>query len=205
MCLPPTPTHYMYIYISPVDDGTGVINCTQWRRTDDSNEGLCVASRGQLVSVFGKVSEFREEKQITVTSICPETDPNVEPLFWLETIKLKKEVYSKPFQLPPGIDSSATSVSVSLQEVVYPELKKWVHSKYSDKSFTLRVLENDVSLTDVCVKVLDDQNKPHSRPDVEESIRAALRKLQPDGVIVSTTSSSRGTELLYKVQNLLAL
>lgn len=165
---------------------------------DDSDEGLCLASQGQLVSVFGKVSEFRGQRQITVTTICHEPDPNVEPLFWLEIIKLNKEVYSKPFQLPQGIDTRATFASVSSQETVYLELKKWLHAKYADKYFTLGELETDKSLTELCIKVLDDQNKPHSKPEVEESIRTVIGKLQPDGVVVSTATSRR-TELLYKV------
>ncbi len=178
------------------------MNCTQWRRIDDSEEGLCVARQGQLVSVFGKVSEFRGIKQLTVTSICPEPDPNVEPLFWLEAIKLKKEVYSKPFQLPQGVDRTATSPVVCFQETIYPELKKWVHTKYTDKLFTLKDLENDNSLTEFCMKLLEDQNKPCCKPEVEQSIQTSITKLQPDGIVVST-ATSKESGLLYKVRRVL--
>ena len=52
-----------------VDDGSGVLSCTQWRKTEDSNEGLLVPAIGQLVSMFGRVEEFRGEKQLRVTAI----------------------------------------------------------------------------------------------------------------------------------------
>ena len=52
-----------------VDDGSGVLNCTQWRRSKDSSDGLYVPEIGELVSVLGQVEEYREEKQLRVTAI----------------------------------------------------------------------------------------------------------------------------------------
>ena len=52
-----------------VDDGSGVLNCTQWRRSKDSSDGLYVPEIGELVSVLGQVEEYREEKQFRVTAI----------------------------------------------------------------------------------------------------------------------------------------
>lgn len=52
-----------------VDDGSGVLNCTQWRRLEDSSSGLYIPIIGELVSVFGRVEEYRGEKQLRVTAI----------------------------------------------------------------------------------------------------------------------------------------
>lgn len=166
---------------------------------DDSDEGLCVASQGQLVSVFGKVSEFRNMKQLTVTGICPEPDPNVEPLFWLEVIKLKRDVYSIPFQLPPGINTSITSATLYLQELVYSEMKKWILTEYPSKNFSLGELEANTSFIDVCMRTLQDQSRSHSRAEVERGVIACITKLKEDGVIVSTGTTGNRREMLYKV------
>lgn len=52
-----------------VDDGSGVVSCVQWRKTKDSSEGIYLARIGQLVSVLGQVDEFRDERQLRVTTI----------------------------------------------------------------------------------------------------------------------------------------
>ena len=52
-----------------MDDGSGVVPCCQWRKTEDSDQGLVIPPLGQLVSVFGRVSEFRDERQIKVLFI----------------------------------------------------------------------------------------------------------------------------------------
>ena len=67
-------SHYFCIVcvcvcVCAVDDGSGVLSCTQWRRSEDSSEGLYVPSIGQLVSVFGRVEEYRAEKQLKVSAI----------------------------------------------------------------------------------------------------------------------------------------
>lgn len=57
------------VCVCSVDDGSGVLNCTQWRRLEDSSNGLYVPSIGELVSIFGRVEEYRGEKQLKVTAI----------------------------------------------------------------------------------------------------------------------------------------
>ena len=52
-----------------VDDGSGVLNCAQWRRSEDKSDGLFIPNIGQLVSVFGRVEEYRGEKQMRVAAI----------------------------------------------------------------------------------------------------------------------------------------
>ena len=48
--------------------------------------------------------ERRNPSGVNISSflVVVESDPNVEPLHWLEVLQLKKTVYSKPFVLPPG-------------------------------------------------------------------------------------------------------
>ena len=53
----------------PVDDGGGVIECTQWRKVEDSEQGLYIPALGELVSVHGRVTEYRGERQIKVSHI----------------------------------------------------------------------------------------------------------------------------------------
>ena len=187
--------HLLYPIASTVDDGTAVISCVQWRKSDDSDQGIFVPTLGQLVSVFGKISEFREERQLTVSSICPETDPNTEPLFWMEVIKLKREVYSKPFVLPPGVTDKPT---VSLQEVVQSELKKHLESKFAGKSFTLRELEGDESLVEGCLRSLQEQRADYGRADVHKQIKSSISALPSSGHVV-LTGDRQGREQLYKV------
>ena len=88
---------------APVDDGSGVLNCAQWRRSKDSADGLYVPDIGQLVSVFGQVEEYREEKQLRVAAVVPEADPNAEPCHWLEVEHARRTVYSQTFTLPDGV------------------------------------------------------------------------------------------------------
>ena len=59
----------LFPWLPAVDDGSGVLSCCQWRRSEDSEEGLYLPSIGQLVSVFGRVEEFRGERQLRISAI----------------------------------------------------------------------------------------------------------------------------------------
>jgi hypothetical protein len=50
-----------------VDDGTGCLSCCVWH---NQNNDLVEATFGDLVTVMGKISVFREERQITASSFC---------------------------------------------------------------------------------------------------------------------------------------
>lgn len=181
-----------------VDDGTGVISCIQWRKVDDSDEGLTIPTLGQLVSVFGKVTEFHNERQLTVSSVCLETDPNVEPLFWMEVIKLKREIYSKPFVIPPGIDTCSAVPELNIPDMIYAELKNWLDTYYSSKNFSLKELEEKDMLTECCMKAVQDQAPQHSKSDVQLAIKTSLAKLIEEGFFVRAGTTIRGVQL-YKV------
>ncbi|KAJ3168557.1 CST complex subunit STN1 [Geranomyces variabilis] len=82
-----------------VNDGTGTISCVYWFPSEER----FVATRqtmplGQLVSVSGRVTEFRAKRQVTVDVIIAETDPNVETVRWLEVAELMESVYIQPAQ-----------------------------------------------------------------------------------------------------------
>lgn len=69
-CLPYTCKCQYFLHCArSVDDGSGVLSCTQWRRLEDSSDGLYIPSIGELVSMFGRVEEFRGEKQLRVSAI----------------------------------------------------------------------------------------------------------------------------------------
>ncbi|XP_065052906.1 CST complex subunit STN1-like [Rhopilema esculentum] len=85
-----------------VDDGTGVISCFDWdhlsylkdqkevlKQTTDT-EGFNI---GMLVKLHGKLSVFRNEKQITIEAIRKENDANAEIHHWLQIISLNQEDY----------------------------------------------------------------------------------------------------------------
>lgn len=81
-----------------VDDGSGTISCCKWHSLDlNAGRGQESYDLGQLVTVQGKISVFREQRQLTVDLIYPETDPNAEVLFWLEAVNLSNTVYKEPF------------------------------------------------------------------------------------------------------------
>ena len=54
----------------PVDDGSGTIGCCCWHSSDPNEERRELYDLGQLVTVQGKISVFREQRQLTVDQIC---------------------------------------------------------------------------------------------------------------------------------------
>lgn len=120
---------------------------------EDSDQGIAIPELGQLVSVWGKVSEFRGEKQLAVTTMVEQRDPNAEPLHWLEVIHLKKTVYSRPFILPRGVLASA-EVSSGGGEFPRHTLRSTVtmflRNQCTSKHFTLKELAADAALLKVC-------------------------------------------------------
>ncbi|KAK3752060.1 hypothetical protein QZH41_009162, partial [Actinostola sp. cb2023] len=83
------------LVIYKVDDGTGIIACCCWRNTIKDSFTL-----GQSVTVQGKITEYRNQRQLTVNSISVEENLNAESLFWLDVVNLTRTFYSIPFVLP---------------------------------------------------------------------------------------------------------
>ena len=54
-----------------VDDGSGTIACCKWHSSDPNVDRRQESyNLGQLVTVQGKISVFREQRQLTVDLIC---------------------------------------------------------------------------------------------------------------------------------------
>ncbi|KAI8583493.1 hypothetical protein K450DRAFT_221466 [Umbelopsis ramanniana AG] len=88
----------MIIYT--VDDGFGTIPCCNWAvRTYAEPE----FELGQSVRVLGRISDYKNQRQINIHEIYRMVDYNMEILHWLQTIRLRESVYSKPFDIPKDI------------------------------------------------------------------------------------------------------
>eukprot|EP00055_Hartaetosiga_balthica_P003619 m.8468 g.8468 ORF g.8468 m.8468 type:complete len:175 (-) comp3137_c0_seq1:283-807(-) len=83
-------THLMLIY--EVDDGTGLVNCILWKE----NRGVPVHAASISISlmdhvtILGSVSEFRNQRQLTVSNISV-VQCMTEPSHWLESIMWKSQ------------------------------------------------------------------------------------------------------------------
>ena len=186
------------IYLVLVDDTTGVLLCCQWRKEKDSDEGLFVPKLGQLVSIFGRVSEFRNERQLTITTIFPEDDPNVEPFHWMEVALLKKTVYSKPFVVPPSIlqtEASAESEKILSKTVIKGTVLTHCAAK---NRFTLSDLRGDERLLQSCVEKVKTECRQEDETQIKEEFLGVISNLLPEGDIIPDPQPS-SREIVYKV------
>lgn len=109
-----------------IDDGTAVLSCLCWYVTTGASassastlgSGLLSSSAlyrdlptvstafvstpfhtlslGAVARVRGRISCWREQRQINVESMYIEVDPNAETMHWLECMQLRKTVYEQP-------------------------------------------------------------------------------------------------------------
>jgi hypothetical protein len=84
-----------YNSLNKVDDGTAVLSCIQWHDHTDVN-------LGHLVTVKGKIQDYRSKRQLNISQIMVEKDANMELLRILITIS-NHNIYDRPItQLPQG-------------------------------------------------------------------------------------------------------
>ncbi|GAN11151.1 CST complex subunit STN1 [Mucor ambiguus] len=95
-----------------VDDGTGAITCSYWSATEKLD--YKPLSLGTTVRITGKISTYRDERQIVIYDIYPTFDPNQELQHFVQAILLRKE-YKKPYELPPLIKSCADDLVEQIQ------------------------------------------------------------------------------------------
>ena len=180
-----------------------MLPCTQWREKEDSEEGLFIPRLGQLVSVFGRLSEFRDQRQLVVSRIFPEDDPNVEPLHWMEVALLRKTVYSKPFVVPPSIDqseerkedSSAKSSKLVIKSAIMSHM---TGSAFKDR-FTLSELFKDNQLFKVSVDSVKSECTGKEDEDaIKEDFLSVVSDLPREGDVIPDPPH-RGKETVYKV------
>jgi len=187
-----------------VDDGTGVMSCTQWRVEEDSEEGITVLDLGDLVSVWGKLSEFRKEKQLTVMTAVRHKDPNVEPLFWLEVTHLKRTVYSRPFILPRGVLGSGEASSGSKEfskEVIRQHVLSHLKTFHSDGHFTLEGLAREEEL----LKSSRDESElsDWSEGDLTREVGLLVQDLPSEGIVIPARGVGvQKTNVKFEVQSL---
>jgi len=83
-----------------VDDGTERIECIKFKK-DLKDTELNNISQYQLfdtLSIKGKISVYKDRRNLHIITIKKECDINCETFFWLEIIK-QREIYKKPFIL----------------------------------------------------------------------------------------------------------
>ncbi|CAM9454801.1 unnamed protein product [Ectocarpus fasciculatus] len=98
-----------------LDDGTGLLPCTQYERhagTGATHRGHSERHElGELLVVQGKLKRYRGAREVAITSASKPTDPNQETLHWLRCIELGKTVYRPPFQRGDYIDEELVAGS----------------------------------------------------------------------------------------------
>lgn len=180
-----------------MDDGTAVINCTQWYLEEDSEKGLFIPRLGQLVAVWGKLSEYRNQKQLTVTTIAEQKDPNAEPLHWLEVAHLKKAVYSRPFSLPPGI-STGSQLEFSLKHCTKEAVLEFLKESCG-RHFTLPQLCADPELSRRCVERMGGGSI--GKEQAMAAMFSTTQKLPEEGVVIPALGAGKQKETKYEVGN----
>lgn len=180
------------IFNDAVDDGSGVLGCTQWRVEEDSDRDLFVPALGQLVSVWGRVCEYRAQKELTVSSIVVCEDPNAEPMHWLEVTHLKRTVYSRPFSPPPGVLLG----EVTLEQVVEYTVAEHLRKSYSKRHFSLRELAGDAALVELCEAHAPTSS---SREQVLAELTSCVTALPQRGVVFPAVGIGKQREARYEV------
>ncbi|EDO46763.1 predicted protein [Nematostella vectensis] len=167
----------------PVDDGSGSIDCCQWQK-DDPDEDRITLELGELICVQGKITAFREKRQITVDFIYPLEDKNSEVLFWLDVLHLRKTVYSKPFNPSGELNSSEASLPT------LKDLAQHIRGLLKDGNIGFRSICSQKKVQELAelVQVTGDGTKVDSN-STATTIRKALRLLEKDGAIYHRDAS----------------
>jgi len=84
-----------------VDDGTGLINCILWNKKESEDTNENEIELGHTVHVWGKLSHFRDQREITIFNHRIVDEPNGEILAWLDLINVTLNFY-EPTSLPPS-------------------------------------------------------------------------------------------------------
>ena len=100
-----------------VDDGSAVLLCVLWKNRDgaDWEETASGIRLGQVVRVMGKISVFREERQVSVVSWSHVTDVHAMCVHWLSVIKLHRDIYDQPASYP----SAQATVPAAVQKTSF--------------------------------------------------------------------------------------
>ncbi|KAJ2741741.1 hypothetical protein GGI20_004976 [Coemansia sp. BCRC 34301] len=90
-------TRSLKLTVYHIDDGTGVIPCAEFTTPEEQSDPETRYSHplGETVAIEGRLSDFRDERQIVIRSI-KSVDPNQETLGWLERLALRDHL-AAPF------------------------------------------------------------------------------------------------------------
>lgn len=170
-----------------VDDGSGTISCCKWH-SQDLSTGQESYDLGQLVTVQGKISVFREQRQLTIDLIYSEKDPNAEVLFWLEAVNLGNTVYKEPFT--PSLkdfqtENSSVSKETELKKAILKHIKE---NKIVTFQFQTLCFEPDIQqlareaakqkcTSEEEAKIWNDSH------EAKKVIRHIIKDLEKDGLV----------------------
>ncbi|KAK4509138.1 uncharacterized protein ATC70_007488 [Mucor velutinosus] len=187
-----------------VDDGTGTVTCSYWSATEKLD--YKPLSLGTTVRITGKISTYKDERQIVIYDIYPTFDPNQELQHFVQAILLRKE-YEKPYELPTQMKSHAKDLVEQIQvddedQLVYSSQARKLDTRafedallrfYKSRS-TTRVSWNDArddaELENMALEILRGipRNKPIVPKDISVMFNKATDKWLKAGYIYKTTS-----------------
>lgn len=190
-----------------VDDGSGTIACCCWHSSDPNEDRRESYNLGQLVTVQGKISVFREQRQLTVDQIYPESDLNTEVLFWLEAVNLGNTVYKQPFT--PSLKhfqagNGASSKEEELKKAIMMHLKE---NKMVAFQFSTLCLEPDIqqlareAVKEKCTNQEDVKKIDHAY-EAKKVIRQSVKDLERDGLVYFKDSRKDLYEIISHDHNL---
>jgi hypothetical protein len=155
-----------------VDDGTGVLSCMQWH--DQMGIDL-----GDLVTIRGKIQDYRGKRQMNISQILVENDPNMELLRTLITIS-NHTIYNMPIKELPGDHIKIPKFVKASVDPVYTDgiyvtetdlnlfILDWLKNHYSqDGNFTYNSILQESTVLSFAKNVLkyqyNDDTPNHSR------------------------------------------
>lgn len=177
-----------------VDDGSGVLSCIHWQDHLDIN-------LGDLVTIKGKLQDFRNKRQLNVSQILVERDVNMELLRSLIAIS-NHDIYnntssdSKP-QFQQGnkrilklegnsFDQVYTNSGYVTESDLNLFILAWIKDKFSiDGSFTYSQILEDSKIVNYGLNVLkcqfNEDSPDHSR--LSRLLKKSILDLANQGLI----------------------
>ncbi|KAI9320107.1 hypothetical protein BX666DRAFT_2025123 [Dichotomocladium elegans] len=93
-----------------IDDATDTIQCCQWKHSNMKDMPLSI---GATVCICGRVSDFRNTRQITIRTL-QEIDINREIMHDVLALHLLDTVYNKEFQPPENVIENLGEIKAEL-------------------------------------------------------------------------------------------
>ncbi|CEP10653.1 hypothetical protein [Parasitella parasitica] len=192
-----------------VDDGTGAITCSYWSTSERFD--YKPFEIGTAVRITGKISTFRDERQIVIYDIYPTLDPNQELQHFIQAMLLKKE-YEKEYELPeilkPNVQELVEQIQINDEDqLVYnSQTLKVDVSAFEDqvlqflKGYSMPMFSKDAprdnpELVQMAELVLTKQfDDPPKKSEITHLFTKALEKWLKEGYIVEC-----GRDGTYKV------